>query len=173
MEKITSLAQLNLNKTYSYADYLTWQLEEFVELIRGKIFRMAAPNRKHQGISWELSGLFYPVFKGQPCKAYAAPFDVRLYDHEKSTKANKDIFTVVQPDICVICDENKLDDKGCLGSPDLIVEILQQQGIAVGDFIYFNEFRGPIKIWEVTYPSNTILNQSYLETDYPDSIRLA
>ena len=57
--------------------------------------------------------------------------------------------------------------------PDFVVEILNEQGIDVGDFVFFNEFRGPIKIWEMNYPSNTILNQSYLETDYPDSIRLA
>ncbi|MEK6908512.1 MAG: STT3 domain-containing protein [Nanoarchaeota archaeon] len=57
--------------------------------------------------------------------------------------------------------------------PDFIVEILKNQGINVGDFVYFNEFRGPIKIWKVNYPSNIQFNQSYLETDYPDSIRLA
>jgi Uma2 family endonuclease len=49
---------------------------------------------------------------------------VRLYDKHKSDKANKDIYTVVQPDLCVICDLEKLDDKGCLGAPDLVVEIL-------------------------------------------------
>lgn len=124
MRVITNLSELDLSKTYTYADYLTWQFEQTVELIRGKIAKMAAPSRKHQRISFTLSGKFYEYFKKNPCEAYTAPFDVRLYNKTKSTKANKDIYTVVQPDICVICDTNKLDDAGCLGAPDLIVEIL-------------------------------------------------
>ena len=124
MEKIDNLSQLDLNGTYSYADYLTWQFEQAVELIKGKIFPMAAPNRKHQIISREIHGIMYMFFQKAPCEFYAAPFDVRLYDKKKTIKANKDVFTVVQPDLCIICDETKLDDKGCIGAPDLIVEIL-------------------------------------------------
>ncbi|MBS4070789.1 MAG: Uma2 family endonuclease [Algoriphagus sp.] len=108
---------------YSYADYLTWQFEEVVELIRGKIFKKAAaaPRRLHQKVSGELSYRFTGFLKGQKCQVYAAPFDVRfpmgsIQDHK--------IHDVVQPDICVICDPEKLDDRGCLGAPDLIVEIL-------------------------------------------------
>lgn len=123
-ETITSIDQLDPNGVYSYADYLTWKFEETVELIKGKIFRMAAPARRHQAISRELNGLFYIHFQHNPCEFYAAPFDVRLYNKRKSLKANKDIFTVIQPDICIVCDSEKLDDKGCLGAPDLIVEIL-------------------------------------------------
>lgn len=124
MEKITDISQLDTNGVYTYADYLTWQLEQTVELIKGKLIRMAAPSRRHQDISWQLSGHFYTAFKGQPCRAYAAPFDVRLLDKKKSLKANKDVLTVIQPDLCVICDKEKLDEKGCIGAPDLIVEIL-------------------------------------------------
>jgi Uma2 family endonuclease len=124
MEKIVSLSQLDLNKKYSYADYLTWQFEQAVELIKGKILPMAAPNRKHQTISREIHGTMYIFFQNAPCEFFAAPFDVRLYDKKKSVNANKDVYTVVQPDLCIICDEAKLDDKGCIGAPDLIVEIL-------------------------------------------------
>ena len=124
MEKITSIAQLDVNGIYSYADYLSWQFEQAVELIKGKIFPMAAPNRKHQSISWQLTLVVGGIFSGKECRAYAAPFDVRLLDKQKSIKANKDIYTVVQPDICIICDLKKLDEKGCLGAPDLIIEIL-------------------------------------------------
>lgn len=113
-----------MNGVYSYADYLTWQFDQTVELVKGKIFPMSAPSRRHQGISRELNGIFYNHFKGDSCAFYAAPFDVRLYDKRKSAKANRDVLTVVQPDICVICDADKLDDKGCVGSPDLVVEIL-------------------------------------------------
>ena len=124
MKKITDISQLDPNGVYNYADYLTWQFEQTVELIKGKLLKMAAPNRKHQKISWQLSGRFYNAFKGLPCEAYAAPFDVRLLDKKKSEKANKDVLTVVQPDLCVICDKEKLDEKGCIGAPDLIIEIL-------------------------------------------------
>ncbi|MEY4934450.1 MAG: hypothetical protein RIS64_809 [Bacteroidota bacterium] len=124
MEKVTQLSQLDGNSIYNYADYLTWQFEQTVELIRGKILQMASPSRKHQDISWELSGQFYNFFRNRQCRSYSAPFDVRLYDKKKSLKANKDIYTVIQPDLCVICDLDKLDDNGCLGSPDLIIEIL-------------------------------------------------
>lgn len=123
--EIVSLSQLDVaNGIYTYADYLTWKFDQTVELIKGRILQMSAPSRKHQGMSMELSATVYQKFKGHRCKFYAAPFDVRLYDKTKSTKANKDIFTVVQPDICIICDLEKLDDKGCIGSPDLVIEIL-------------------------------------------------
>ena len=85
---------------------------------------MAAPSRRHQAISRDLNGLFYNFFKSHKCEFYAAPFDVRLFDKEKTIKANKDVYTVVQPDLCIICDVQKLDEKGCNGAPDLIIEIL-------------------------------------------------
>ena len=105
MAAITDISQLDLNGTYSYADYLTWKFEQTLELIKGKIFvPMAAPSRRHQQISWRLTLQIGELFKHHSCDAYAAPFDVRLFDKRKSEKANKDIFTVVQPDLCVICD---------------------------------------------------------------------
>ena len=124
MATITSLSQLDPKGLYTYADYLTWKFEQALEVIKGKILPMAAPSRTHQKLSWQLSGIFFNHFKNHRCEAYAAPFDVRLYDRKKSLKADRDIYTVVQPDLCVICDLEKLDERGCLGAPDLIVEIL-------------------------------------------------
>ncbi len=124
MANITHLSQLDLNGAYTYADYLSWQMDEMVELVQGRIMPMAAPNRKHQGISRELTLAVGAYFKQHPCKFYPAPFDVRLIYNQKSAKANKEILTVVQPDLCVICDESRLDAAGCLGAPDLIIEIL-------------------------------------------------
>ncbi len=125
MAIITDINQLNLDGTYSYADYLLWQFEERLELFRGKIFPMSpAPNVKHQRVSGNLYYQFRKAFKNQPCQLFTAPFDVRLYNRKKSIKASKDIFTVVQPDLCVICDEAKLDERGCNGAPDLVIEIL-------------------------------------------------
>lgn len=108
--------------SYSYADYLQWKFEERVELIKGKLLKMTAPNRMHQTVSGNLFFRIRSFLENQQCKVYHAPFDVRL--PKKGETDDKKIFTVVQPDICVICDEQKLDDKGCIGAPDLIVEIL-------------------------------------------------
>lgn len=124
MAKITDLDQLDLNGIYSYADYLSWQFQERVELIKGKIFRMSpAPSRQHQRIATQLTAQILPYLQGKLYQMYFAPFDVRLLDSKKSQK-DEDIYTVVQPDICTICDLSKLDNKGCLGAPDWIIEIL-------------------------------------------------
>lgn len=116
------LADLDLNKTYTYADYFKWKFEERVELIRGRIFKMSpAPSRRHQRITGDMFTVMNAFLKGKKCDVYIAPFDVRL---PRRSKDDKDIITVVQPDICVICDPSKLDDRGCLGAPDIVVEIL-------------------------------------------------
>lgn len=123
---ITKFEDLDLNKRYTYADYLTWQFDEMVELIKGKVFRMApAPGMSHQSRSGDLFGLIWSYLRGKECKAFSAPFDVRLPLPLAQQTANK-IDTVVQPDICVICDLNKLDERGCNGAPDWIIEILSK-----------------------------------------------
>jgi hypothetical protein len=93
---------------YSYADYLTWQMDEMVELIHGKVYKWAAavPSMSHQKVSLRLGSAFLIFLKGKPCQVFQAPFDVRL---PVKSKKNKDIDTVVKPDLCVICDESKLD----------------------------------------------------------------
>lgn len=119
MDEITSLSQLDLNSSYSYADYLKWKLKERIELIKGKIMEMSpAPTRFHQDISLRLTLQFAKALAGHPCRLYVAPFDVRFPNENGKVK------TVVQPDICVVCDHSKLDEKGCIGAPDLVVEIL-------------------------------------------------
>lgn len=115
-------SDLDLSKNYTYADYLRWRFDERVELIRGKIFKMSpAPSRSHQDISRDVTVKIAVYLRGNPCKVYAAPFDVRL---PKISNDDATIYTVVQPDICVVCDPAKLDDKGCIGAPDIVVEIL-------------------------------------------------
>jgi len=109
---------------YSYADYMKWQLPEMVELIRGKIFRMSpAPSTLHQKVCGELFRQMATFLKDQPCQVFIAPFDVRL-PHKPEGRKDAEIDTVVQPDICVICDAAKIDERGCLGAPDWIIEIL-------------------------------------------------
>jgi Uma2 family endonuclease len=115
---------LDVTKRYTYADYLTWMDEIRRELIDGFIHLMSAPSTIHAEISfnWVLwVGTFFKKRKGK-CKIYYAPFDVRL-PKDNVTDDDK-IYDVVQPDICVICDPSKVDGRGCIGAPDLIVEIL-------------------------------------------------
>lgn len=128
---MTSLLDLDFSKQYSYAEYLSWQFTERIELLKGYISRMAAPNPFHQEVSGELFNYLknYLDSKGKLCKVFIAPFDVRLYNHAKSAVADKEIYTVVQPDLCVICDKSKIDKHGCLGSPDLIIEILSESNL--------------------------------------------
>jgi len=115
-------SDLDLSKSYTYADYLKWTFEERVELIKGKIFKMSpAPSSGHQRISWHLNGLLFNYLNGKKCEAFSAPFDVRL---PRKSKDDKDIITVLQPDICIICDPSKVEEKGCLGAPDIVIEIL-------------------------------------------------
>ena len=118
--EITSLNQLDLVKgIYSYADYLVWKIKERVELLKGKILEMSAPSPIHQEISGNLQGALFVFLKNSKCKLYTAPFDVRF-----PQKGESQVYTVVQPDLCVVCDFEKIDSKGCVGAPDLVVEIL-------------------------------------------------
>jgi Uma2 family endonuclease len=118
---ITVLEQLDPNGLYTYTDYLSWQFKERVELIRGRLFPMSpAPNTLHQKVSAALSFHLYRFFVDKSCQMFYAPFDVRLPVAMQQGQST----TVVQPDLCVVCDPEKLDEKGCFGAPDLIVEIL-------------------------------------------------
>ncbi len=126
MTTITQLSQLDLNGTYSYADYLTWQFDETVELIKGQVLLMCpAPNVKHQRIARKLIRKL-DVFLKTGCELFIAPFDVKLYDDRKSKLADREVYSVVQPDLCVICDHSKLTERGCDGAPDWIIEILSK-----------------------------------------------
>jgi Uma2 family endonuclease len=116
------LSDLDLTKTYTYADYLKWTFDERLELIKGKIFKMSpAPGSVHQRISFRVARWIGNYLEGKPCEIFLAPFDVRLPRHSAN---DEKVLTVVQPDICVICDDKKVDDKGCIGAPDIVVEIL-------------------------------------------------
>lgn len=157
MEPITDFSQLDLSKTYTYADYLTWKFDEFVELIKGKVMRpMAGPSRRHQVISTNMLRQLLPVFTGNPCQVYHAPFDVRLTT--SGANGDQQIQTVVQPDICVVCDPAKLDDRGCVGAPDWIIEILSPGNTARDTKTKFDlyEESGVREYWIVYPGQNTV-----------------
>ena len=115
---VTRFEDLDLTRQYTYADYMSWAFQDRVELLRGWIARMSpAPNMRHQDIATQLTGRLYQHLRDSPCKLFAAPFDVRL----PRTAGGE---TVVQPDLCVVCDRAKLTEQGCTGAPDWVIEIL-------------------------------------------------
>jgi len=120
---MNSIDDLDFSKTYTYADYYSWRFEERLELIKGKIFRMSpAPSGNHQLIAGSIFGELYQFLKGKSRKVFSAPFDVRLV---REATSDKKVKTVVQPDVCVICDLTKMaDPRSCMGAPDIIVEVL-------------------------------------------------
>jgi Uma2 family endonuclease len=159
---ITSLDQLDPNGTYTYADYLTWQFEERIELLKGFIREMSAPNRFHQKISNKINTRFSNFLWKKPCEVYYAPFDVRLVKNPEG-KSKKDIYTVVQPDLCVICDLSKLDEQGCIGAPDLIIEIVSPKNSKrdVQEKFEIYEESGVREYW-IVFPNDLVINQFYL-----------
>ena len=103
-------AQRQPEELFTYADYCTWPDAERWELIDGVAYDMSpAPGFRHQMVSSELVIQFGTHLRNSPCRVLAAPFDVRL---PSGDEAEDEIDTVVQPDIVVVCDRNKLDDRG-------------------------------------------------------------
>ncbi|MDE6589595.1 MAG: Uma2 family endonuclease [Oscillospiraceae bacterium] len=107
---------------YTFADCLTWEENERIEIIDGEAVMMAPPSRVHQEISGALFAQLYNFLEGKKCRVYAAPFAVRLFERDGETP--EDVDTMVEPDLSVVCDGNKLDNHGCKGAPDLVIEIL-------------------------------------------------
>ena len=107
---------------YTYADVLDWPEEERWELIDGVAYDMTpAPSIRHQVILRALFRQFDRALEGSPCQTFFAPVDIRL---PKPGEDGLTASTVVQPDLAVICDREKLDDHGVVGSPTLVIEIL-------------------------------------------------
>jgi Uma2 family endonuclease len=115
---------LKTQPLYTYADYLAWDDEERWEIINGVVYDMSpAPTTRHQLILVELIAQIYFWLNqaNKTCKAFIAPFDVRF---PEGIKRHDKIIDVVQPDLVVICDRRKIDENGCHGAPDFIIEIL-------------------------------------------------
>ncbi|MCP4156865.1 MAG: Uma2 family endonuclease [bacterium] len=148
---------------FTYGDYLNWPGNERWELIDGRSFEMsAAPNRYHQEISMNLSVAIRRFLKdkGRPCKVYASPFDVRLAEPNQK---DEETLTVVQPDISVICDGTKLDEKGCKGAPDFIIEILSPFTSKMDRMIKFQVYeRAGVKEYWLVSPADRIVEGFHL-----------
>lgn len=160
---ITDINQLDLRKSYTYADYLTWRFDEMVELIKGKVYRMSpSPTSKHQRVSGNLQYLISSFLWKKKCQLFSAPYDIRFV----KTEGEQTITSVTQPDLCVICDPYKIDDAGCLGAPDFIIEILspsQRDKDLHEKFDIYEEF-GVAEYWIVD-PINKIVDVFVLENE--------
>lgn len=163
-----SLAQED--KGYTYADYCVWDDGERWELIEGVPYAMSpAPTPAHQGISGNIHNQLYNFLKDKPCKLFTAPFDVRL-------NADDDDNTVVQPDLVVICDRSKIDDKGCSGAPDMVIEILSPSTVRHDRIVKLELYRhaGVREYWIVdpdtkTAQVCTLENGRYFVKGYTDA----
>ena len=159
---ISKLSDIDFTGVYSYANYLRWEIDERLELIRGRIYKMGTPSSTHQRVSGALFFKLYLYLEHKTCEVFSAPFDVRL-THDATDDAA--VTTVVQPDICVICDLDKVDDRGCLGAPDIMIEILSPSNNKKEldiKFHLYEEFG--IKEYWVIHPFNERIMKYELDT---------
>jgi Uma2 family endonuclease len=142
---------------FTYADYLTWQDDQRWELIDGEAFCMSpGPNRLHQKWLGELYRQFANYLVGKPCEVYLAPFDVRLQDYLDAS--DEETITVVQPDLMIICDTNKLDERGVKGAPDIVVEIISPSTAKRDIKTKFELYqRHGVKEYWIMYPNDRTL----------------
>ena len=155
---------LDMKKRYTYADYLTWIDDIRRELIEGFIKLMPAPRDIHVEVCYNLAWYFGTIIKKNNgrCKVRPAPFDVRFPKNGET--ANNKIYTVVQPDISVICDLSKLDEDGCLGAPDMVVEVLSPS-TAKKDWnekFFLYEAHGVREYW-IVHPKDKAINVFLLQ----------
>ena len=145
---------------YSYVDYLTWGENERWEILDGIAYMQATPSRIHQEISGELFTQFHNYLSGKTCKVYHAPFCVRL-DNEKN---DADIKNVVELDITIVCDSSKLDEKGCKGSPDMIIEIMSPSSGKKDRVEKYNKYeKAGVKEYWVVEPDEKLVSVFILQ----------
>lgn len=119
--------------SYTFADILAWDENECAEIIDGEVFLMAPPSSTHQAICFEIGRQLGNFLEGKQCKVYPAPFGVRLFEQDGDTPDK--VCTMVEPDISVVCDKNKIDKYGCKGAPDLVVEVLSPSSLRQDRFV--------------------------------------
>ena len=162
-----------LDETYTYRDYLCWDVGERYEIIDGIACMMASPSAMHQVISRELMVLIHGFLKEKSCEVFSAPFDVRLFPQEDGSDT-----TVVQPDILVVCDKSKLSDgKACKGAPDMVIEILSASSIITDRKVKAEKYReaGVKEYWIADAAAleilvNVLTDGHYVSTVYRDVV---
>jgi len=146
---------------FTYKNYLTWDEENRWELIDGIPHMMGGASVWHQGMISSLLKQIGIYLEGKPCKVFTAPFDVRLFYEEDESDD-----TVVQPDISIVCDRAKRGPQGCLGAPDLVVEILSPSNTAIEMEQRFQMYKeaGVREYWIVDSKNNRLKVYRFLES---------
>ena len=162
------------NRRYTYADYLEWEGPERYQIINGEVFMMSSPSVAHQALLMGLSTQFDNWLQGKPCRVFAAPLDVRLFP-----KKDKSDNTVVQPDLLVVCDKNRLGKGSVDGPPDLAVEILSPSNSRKEMFLKFRYYlkAGIREYWTVDPEGKKVQvhiyeNGRYLSAGYEENARI-
>ena len=147
---------LPMEKRYTLADALTWDEQERIELIDGYPIMQASPTRAHQRAVASLVGQLYSYLNGKKCEVYPSPFTVRLFEQEEDRP--EDVDTLVEPDVTVVCDPSKLDNTGCKGAPDLVMEILSPSTQRHDKLTKFNLYQraGVREYWIVDADSKSV-----------------
>ena len=147
-------------KTYTVQDIYDLPEGTRAELIDGTMYMMAPPSRAHQEIVGEIFAVIrdYIKQKGGVCRPYVAPFAVFL---------NEDDHTYVEPDVSVICDPSKLNDKGCAGAPDWIIEVVSPGSQRIDYMIKLFKYRtaGVREYWIVDKTKNRIIVYNFEKND--------
>lgn len=142
---------------YSYADLLEWDENIRYELYDGLPVALASPSSIHQMISGDLFSQLYSFLKGKGCQVFSAPLDVRLF--EKFEDSPESISTVVQPDLMVVCDKEKIDRRGIRGAPDMIIEIASNSTHRIDRLTKFNLYqRAGVREYWIVDPSTKIVS---------------
>jgi len=162
------------DRHYTYADYLEWEGPQRYQLINGEVFQMASPSVAHQALLMGLSIQFGSWLQDKPCKVFAAPLDVRLFPEEDNSDD-----TVVQPDLLVVCDKDKLGKGSVNGAPDLVVEIVSPSNSHRELFIKFQYYleAGVREYWVIDPEEQKVQvhiyeNGHYLSTGYKNNARI-
>ena len=151
---------------YTFADYLTWDEDDHIELIYGYPYMMSSPSTEHQLVSGELFAQLHTYLADKKCRVIAAPYAVRLF--EEASDRPEDVNTVVEPDLVVICDPSKMDRRGCKGAPDLVIEILSPSSRRHDRIVKLDLYQraGVREYWVVNPEDRTVqvmlLKDSYL-----------
>jgi Uma2 family endonuclease len=150
---------------YTYADYLGFDDDFRAEIIDGALFVMDPPATYHQDISMNLSVLLGNFLAGKPGKVYAAPFGVRLFPREDHSDK-----TVLEPDLVVLCDRTKLDQRGCNGAPDMVIEILSPSTARKDVLLKFYKYlRAGVREYWVIDPDTKTVQVNLLDQDRYDT----
>ena len=148
---------------YTYADYRSWPDEPRHELVDGVAYAMApAPSRPHQELLLEIARQVANALVGKPYRAFIAPLDVRL---PKASEVDEKTDTVVQPDLLVVCDERKLDERGVRGAPDWIVEILSPATASHDQIVKLAAYeRAGVPEYWLVHPTDRVVTVYRLES---------